>query len=195
MKLSIKLMATFAVIAATLTSCGGNDGLFGDLPKICSEYKAESASLGHDIEDFAKAVELRSDYDKDMEEAAKDLSGKEIKVKDDVIKVTSPLTMTFDRYYYDPYFTVEGKAEAAVDIDRGVTYQTTELLVSLAGFDEFGKEVFRNRLGVLKGVYEDGTVWVNAGTPLEIKYSLVFNYDKAEAYSRVKELMLVVQEG
>lgn len=197
MKLNIKLMAAVAVIAATLTSCGGNASeLFGDLPKVYEEYEAEMEAVKESGNVDAKAFNEK--YEQKFREAAEALNGKEISVSDEgEMKITSPITMTFDCIHSRGMsFKLEGEMEAADEIVRKLKHNTPYLEIYLVGYDSEGDELFRDGIaqfdfGKLK--YADSEVRIEAGTRAEIS-SLIFYVDHAKDYPKAKELKLVVGE-
>lgn len=196
MKLSIKLMAAVAIIAATLTSCGGNaSDLFGDLPEISMEYRAKFKALYEAGDDSHDRSNLSLARQNSFEEAAKDLNGNKINISDGEIKITSPVTMTFHGHILNGVsFDLEGEAEAATDIVRETKHRGRPLEVYIVGYDSNGVEVFDDRVGYISCEDDGEKAIIKAGTPVKFE-TIQFNIFEDENYPKATELKLVVEKN
>lgn len=197
MKLSIKLMTAVAVIAATLTACGGSASeLFGDLPKIYEEYEAEMEAVKEAGSDNKDVKAFNEKYEQKFREAAEALNGKEISISDEgEMKITSPITMTFDKFIPKGMsFKLEGEMEAATEIVHKMKRGWAPGLgVYLVGYDSEGKELFKDKIAYVESKKPGNRVRIEAGTRADF-YGLDFEIDHAKDYPKVKELKLVVGE-
>lgn len=209
MKRTIKLMAVAAIAAATMTSCGGGSSsealLFGKVPAIYAELKAEKDAIKEDaksissVSDFADLAEkenkIKEEYTGKLEEAAKALDGKEITFAEGDIKVTAPISLTYksiSKSDLAPSFEINGTAEAAADITPESTYSQIAYIVYIVGYDADNQEVFTNRAGLIYGEKVGDKDVIKAGTQIKFE-TLYFSARQAEEYSKATSLKLIIK--
>ena len=206
MKKLINAVCTLCVSAMVLAlaSCsGGASGAFGSLPEEVKQYRAEKAELQE------KAKEVKNEADKRklieesqkmeekwgtrLEESAKSLDGKEIKIEDGEITVTSPVSLTFDhmaKSSMSPVFLVNGEAKAAENIYPDAPLYSSRYRVYLVGYNAEGVEEMQVRVGYIAAENVDGKGEITAGTPVEFE-TLMFvaaddiNYEAITTYKLI----------
>ena len=126
----------FALIAATLASCGGGadnslSGLFGNIPGTLEKYNTERKSVESsankdNYEKVSKQIDkLKEETTAKLEEYAKSLNGKElpIVVNESELKVEEPLTLEFKNVFSNlkaVEFGLAGKVVAAADLTLNI---------------------------------------------------------------------------
>lgn len=208
----MKKIATFAALAAavmmTLSSCSGSgsgsekSSLFGSLPSEYSEFKVEKDKLNEKAKDIKteadkaelikKGKKLDEKWTPKLEKAATRLDGKEINIDDGAFKVTTPLSLTFDKLgkkNLEPIFKVNGSAETAENITIDKTFNPTRK-VYIAGYDANGEKVFSSEIGRITGEININTLEIPAGTPVVFQ-TLQFNGANVNKYPEAKTLKLI----
>lgn len=208
----MKLMALAAIVVPMLSSCSGdgatssNPSLFGELPEEYVQFKAEKDAFKEKAKeikteaDKAKLIkesqEMEEKWTVRIEESSKSLDGKTIGISDGEIKVTEPLSLTFDRFFsksdLTPVFVVIGAAQAAVDITPESEFPRTAYQVYIVGYGPDGAELFDNEIGFIDAQETDGKAVIPAGTPVKFD-KLQFSGKDAPAYPMAETLKLVVK--
>ena len=213
MKKILKSLAALTIVAISmsLTSCSGGGSstksiLFGTLPGIMQEYEAKKDKLeekAKDVkteEDKAKLIkekeELQKKWTPKIEEAAKALEGSPIDVTNGDFTVTSPITLSMKgiNSYSVPYFEVSGEVKAAKDIE-GSTQSMYQLTVYIAGYDDAGNALFKNKIGYIKAEEDPNRKYM----PLVLKDTPVtltqINYivSDSKAYEEANVLKIVLE--
>lgn len=213
MKTITKLMAIAAIVLPMLSSCSGDGAtsskpsLFGQLPEEYVQFKAEKDAFKEKAKeikteaDKAKLIkqsqEMEEKWTTRIEKSAKALDGKPVAVADGEIKVTEPLSLTFDGFFsksdITPVFVVSGAAQAAVDITPESEFPRSSYQVYIVGYGPDGAEVFDNRIGTIDSQEIDGKAVISAGTPVKFE-RLQFSGKDAPDYPMAETLKLVVEE-
>lgn len=212
MKSIFKTMALAVIISPLFLSCSGvaSSGseslLYGNLPAVHGEMQEAKEALMEEYkacESEAKAKSLMEKGDKlgeeylaKIEEAAKALDGREIKITDGDIKVTAPVSLTFKKFFskidMTPYFMTNGGAEAAVDITPDSEYPLTIYQVYIVGYGADGQELFTSNVGQIDAVETDGKGVIKAGTPVKF-HEIQFSDKKVKEYQQATSLKLEVR--
>lgn len=220
MRKTIRLMALAAIFAASMASCSSKEAsseteaasaasesvIFGELPALHNQMQAEkdaikketkSATTESQLTDLMeKSDQLKEKYTTKIEDAAKALNGKAISIADGDIKVTEPVTLTYDGLFskqdITPKFKVSGKAEAAADITPDVKYAQKSFTVYIAGYDKDGNEVFASKIGFIDAADAGGKSTIKAGTPVKFD-GLQFGAKKAADYQKATTLKLIAK--
>lgn len=226
---NFKLM-TRAAIAMTclLSSCGGSSGsssdskFFGNVPGIYVEMVAKDESLKEQFKNsssedeakkvFTEAEAAEKEYSVEIEEAAKALDGKTIKIESTPeITVNSPVTLTFDGFRsktdMTPRFKLSGDAVAAQNYQsedsKGLStgggdltkYKGLSQHVYLLGFDEAGTQVFSQKVAYFPiDLISDTELGVKAGTALKFE-DFTINKKNCEGCIKATVLKLSFTEG
>ena len=144
-----------------------------------------------------ESQEMEEKWTTRIEESAKALDGKPVAVADGEIKVTEPLSLTFDGFFsksdITPVFVVSGAAQAAVDITTESEFPRSSYQVYIVGYGPDGAEVFDNRIGTIDAQEIDGKAVISAGTPVKFE-RLQFSGKDAPDYPIAETLKLVVEE-
>lgn len=201
----VSTFATLAVVALmALSSCSGSDNclLFGTIPSEYAELKAQRDKLEEEAknvkteEDKAKLIKKNQELDEKwapkLEKAATALDGKEINITDSLIKVTSPISLTFEKLgsrNLDPIFKINGSAETAETITFENTFSQSRI-VYIAGYDAAGNEVYKSQVGRISGEVKLNTLEIPAGTPVEFS-TLTFSGSYVDKYPEAKTLKLI----
>lgn len=204
-KISI-FAALAAVVVMILSSCSGSGSdkslLFGSLPSEYAELKAQRAKL----EEKAKNIQTEADKKKLIEEGQKldekwtpkleksatELDGKEIDITDGLFKVTSPLSLTFEKLAsrtLAPIFKINGSAETTEAITVENTFNPT-LLVYIAAYDAEGNDIYHIKVGRITGEVNLNKLEIPAGTPVEFS-TLTFDGAQVDKYPEAKTLKLI----
>lgn len=211
MSLSKILMAIAAITMMVLSSCTGGDGnesealLFGEIPAIHGEMQEAKAAVKEeykacDSESKAKtlmekASKLEEEYSQKIETASKNLEGKEINFADGDVKVTSPISLTFEKFFsksdMTPYFKVNGSAEVSKDIIFDCTYPA--FYVNIVGYGSDGQELYSSRIGTVDAIVGDNSAVVKAGTPIKFD-KLQFAKSKVAEYQQAVALKIEVRK-
>lgn len=204
-------MAVAAMTLPVFFSCSGGGGsasesvLFGEVPAIYGEMQETKDALKEeyktcDSESEAKSImekadKLNEEYAVKIEEAAKALDGKEISFSESDIKVTSPVSLTFEKFFskidLTPYFKVNGSAEAAKDVTFDCDWAAFN--VEIVGYGSDGQELFSSKVGLIDAVVGDGQAVVKAGTPVKFDY-LQFGKKKVAEYQQASSLKLEIRK-
>lgn len=206
----MKKFTCFAALAAavifSLTSCSGsssdNSLLFGSLPSEYAELKEERAKLDEQAKNVTteaekeklikKGQKLEEKWTPKLEKTASDLDGKEINLTDSMFKVTSPLSLTFEKLAsrsLSPIFKINGSAVTAEAITVENTINPT-LLVYIAGYDAAGNDLYHIKVGRITGEVKLNVLEVPAGTPVEFS-TLTFDGSLVDKYPEAKTLKLI----
>lgn len=206
----MKKLAFFAAFAAavmmTLSSCSGSGSdeclLFGSFPSEYAGFKAQRDKLDEQAknikteEDKAELIKkgqkLEEKWSPKLEKAAKELDGKEINITDSIFKVTTPLSLTFEKLNNSslaPIFKINGSAETAEAITIDNTFNPSRN-VYIAGYDAAGNEVYKSQIGRITGEVKLNVLEIPAGTPIEFS-TLTFNSSFLDKYPEAKTLKLV----
>ncbi len=205
---SIRMIACAAGAIAFmgLGSCSGGSekGLFGNLTSEYAEMMTERDELKKEAENIKteaekaefieKGKKLDEKWSEKLEESAKELDGKQLEVTDSLFKVTTPLTLEFEKLLgsnLEPNFKVDGAAETTHEITKENTYLGT-LIVYLAGYDKDGKELFTSEIGKVEGKLTDDKLVVPAGAPVKFT-SLRFNDKYVKEYPETTSMMLITK--
>lgn len=197
-----------AILIPAITSCSGGSGgsdtlLFGSLPGVHAEMQqakekffeeaktADSESQLKSLQE--KGDKLGEEYAAKIEEAAKGLDGREVTITNGEIKVTSPVSLTYRKFFsktdMTPCFEVNGAAEAAADFSPKSEYPQKMYTVYVVGYDANGTEVFDSRIGMIDAEENGGKAVVKAGTPVKFD-ELQFSGKKVDAYQQAATLKL-----
>lgn len=204
----MKKITTFALMAFAfmliLSSCSGSDKsmLFGSLPSKYSELKSQRDQLEEKAKNvkteeekaeiIKKSQKLDEKWTPRIEKAATKLDGKEIDITDDTFKVTSPISLTFEKLSsrtLEPIFKINGSAETA----EAITLENTinpSLLVYIAGYDAEGNKLYSIKVGRITGEVEGTTVTIPAGTPIDFS-NLTFAGAYVDKYPETKTLKFI----
>lgn len=206
MKRIYKLLVLVAFFIPMLSSCsGGNaDSIpFGIFPseyekflKESEKLKAEAQNIKTDedkAEYIKKTDKLKEEWREKLETAAKTVDGKPIEFSESDIKVTEPISLTFEslkKTDLEPFYRINGAAEASKDIsvDPGKVYSS--LNVYMVGYDSENQEMFASKVGTIAVDKEKNLI--TAGTPVKL-YLLSFVDKYVEDYLKVKTLKLEVR--
>lgn len=204
-KLSI-IGSLATVILVSLSSCSGSGSgkslLFGSLPPKYAEFKEERAKLDEEAKNVTteaekekiikKGQKLEEKWTPKLEKEATELDGKEIPVTDDIFKVTSPVSLTFEKLAsrsLEPIFKINGTVETAEPITIENTINPT-LLVYIAGYDANGNDLYHIKVGRVTGEVKLNVLEIPAGTPVEFS-TLTFDDNKIDQYPEAKTLKFI----
>lgn len=206
----MKKLTTFAAMAAavmiTLSSCSGSSSekslLFGSIPSEYAELKAERDKLDEQAktvkteeekaELIKKGQKLEEKWTPKLEKAANELDGKELDITDGTFKVTSPVSLTFEKLKnrsLEPIFKINGTVETAEVITVENSINPT-LLVYIAGYDAEGNDVYHSQVGRITGEVNQTTVVIPVGTPVDFS-TLTFNGALVDKYPEAKTLKFI----
>lgn len=206
----MKNFTCVAVLAAalmmTLSSCSGSDLdknlLFGSIPSEYAELKEERGKLDEQAKNVTseaekeelikKSKKLEEKWTPKLEKAATELDGKEITVTDSIFKVTSPVSLTFEKLAsrsLAPVFKINGSVETAEPITVENTFNPT-LIVYIAGYDASGKDLYHIKVGKITGEVKLNVLEIPAGTPVEFS-TLTFDGTKLDQYPEAKTLKFI----
>ena len=153
-----------------------------------------------------KGETLKEELQGKLEKAAQAWSGTtlDVAVGED-LTIVAPITVTSDGFFSStsPQFTLTGDVETAQEIDANYSetllkYYSSrqdQLLtygVLLVGLDEQGQELVSQRVGSVQLAWVNDHVAIPAKTKVSFDNKLSFNDGAAEAYTKVKSLMLKV---
>lgn len=221
MNLKFYSAMVIAALAFTSCGGGGSSSasdalLFGAIPGVYLDYEAETAVLfekaqkSDNIKDLQaineKGETLKEELQGKLEKAAQAWSGTtlDVAVGED-LTIVAPITVTSDGFFSStsPQFTLTGDVETAQEIDANYSetllkYYSSrqdQLLtygVLLVGLDEQGQELVSQRVGSVQLAWVNDHVAIPAKTKVSFDNKLSFNDGAAEAYTKVKSLMLKV---
>jgi len=208
MKRNLKLFALAIFFLPLISACSDSGKksdslLYGSLPGVVEEMQsvkekffeeAKAADSEEKIKTLMeKSEKLNEESAAKIEESAKSLDGREISFTEDDLKVTEPVSLTFEDFFsktdMTPYFKVDGKAEAAKDIYPEGEYPLTYYTVYVVGYDAEGKELFTNRIGNIEAAKDGEKAIIKAGTPVKFG-ELQFSDKKVEGYQQARSLKL-----
>lgn len=210
MKAILRILVLGAIAFPILTSCSGGSAskasLFGSLPAEHEQFQAEKDAIKAKAKDIkteadkakliAESQEMEEKWAAKIEETAKSLDGKPIGITDSEIKVTTPLSLTFDGFFsksdLTPLFKINGSAKAAADITPEGEYPRAVYSVYIVGYDATGQETFSSKIGHITAEQTDNTAVIKAGTPVNFE-SLQFSGKKAADYQLTETLKLEVR--
>ncbi len=211
MKSMIKFMVLATITLPILASCSGGGSsssssssstpLFGSLAGEYAKYAEKRAEIEAKAKNITteaekaklvnEAMEMQDELSVKIEEAAKSLDGKTVEVEAGDFKVTEPISLTFEKFYgsdLEAIFKVNGKAEAANEIDTG-DYVLSGRVVNIVGYDADGNKLYSAEIGTVAVTNRDGKGIIAAGTP--VKLSSVRYSDKyVEEYQKASTLKL-----
>lgn len=206
----MKKLATLATFAAAimmiLSSCSGsgsgNSLLFGDLPSEFAKFKTQRDKLDEEAKNvkteaekaeiIKKGEKLEKKWSPKLEKASAKLDGKEINFSDSFFKVTSPVSLTFEKLSsrtLEPVFKINGSVETAETITVEKTFSQTQA-VYIAGCDGEGNELYTIRVGRITGDVNGNTLVIPAGTPVVFS-NLTFNGSYVDKYPEAKTLKFI----
>lgn len=210
MKSIIKSVAVAAITLPVLFSCSGGGSsseslLFGEVPAIHGEMQESMNALKEEYktcnsESKAKSLmekdeKLEEEYIAKIEKAAKALDGKEISFSESDVKVTSPVSLTFEKFFskmdMTPYFKVNGSAEAAKDVTFDCDWAAFN--VEIVGYGPDNQELFSSKVGLIDAEVNDGQAVVKAGTPVKFDY-LQFGKKEVAEYQQATSLKLEIRK-
>lgn len=200
------LVALAAILIISMTSCSGSGSqkslLFGEIPSEYAELKAERNKLDEQAKNvkteeekselIKKGQKLEEKWTPKLEKAAKELDGKEIELTEGTFKVTSPVSLTFEKLKtrtLEPIFKVNGMVVTEEPIKVENTINPT-LLVYIAGYDAEGNEVYKSQIGRLTGEVTLNVLEVPVGTPVNFQ-TLTFNGAYVDKYPEAKTLKIL----
>lgn len=200
------ISALIAVVMLTLSSCsGGGSGkslLFGSLPSEYAQLKAERDKLEEKAKNvkteaekneiIEKGKKLDEKWAPKLEKAATELDGKEINFTDGIFKVTSPISLTFEKLTsrnLEPIFKINGSAETTEAITIENTFNNSRL-VYIVGYDAEDNEVYKIQVGRIVGEVNLNVLEIPAGTPVEFS-TLTFHGAYVDKYPEAKTLKLI----
>ena len=195
-----------SAILISLSSCSGSGSgkslLFGSLPSEYAEFREERGKLDEEAKNVTteaekekiikKGKKLEEKWTPKLEKAAKELDGKEIPFTDGVFKVTSPISLTFEKLAsrsLEPIFKINGTVENAEPITVENTFNPS-LLVYIAGYDADGNDLYHLKVGRITGEVKLNVLEIPAGTPVEFS-TLTFDYSKIDQYPEAKTLKFI----
>ena len=204
----MKKVTIFTVLIATviliLSSCSGSEKsmLFGSLPAKYAELKEERAKLDEKAKNIKteeekaeiikKGKKLEEKWIPKLERAATKLDGKDIPLAEGVFKVTSPISLTFEKlknHSLEPIFKINGSAVTNEAIKIENTFSQYRI-VYIAGYDAEGNEVYKSQVGKIYGEVTKNVLEIPAGTPVEFS-TLTFNSSLVDKYPEAKTLKLI----
>ena len=136
----LKTMALIAMCMPFLSACSGSgsedNSLYGELPDRYEQFVKEKEQLREQAKDIKTEAEKKALIEKSekmtetwkvkIEESAKALNGKPIKLDECGFDVTTPLSLEFTDFFsksdLEPTFQVNGEAVAASDIKTDLKY-------------------------------------------------------------------------
>lgn len=208
MRKIFKLVAIIAILLPTLTSCSGGSGsksiIFGTFPSVYEKFMKEKETLEAEAKDIKteadkaeylkKTEKLKQKWSEKLETAAKSADGQTLEFTESNVKVTEPISLTFEKMDKDlkPVYTFNGKAEAGSEIQANISVFNL-VSVNLCGYDEAGNEVFSTKVGNVNSTKENDKL-VPAGTQVNFT-KLYFSGKDVEAYMKAKTLKLVIDEA
>lgn len=185
----LKTMALIAMCMPFLSACSGSgsedNSLYGELPDRYEQFVKEKEQLREQAKDIKTEAEKKALIEKSekmtetwkvkIEESAKALNGKPIKLDECGFDVTTPLSLEFTDFFskldLEPSFQVNGEAVAASDIKTDLKYVLGNEQVYLVGYDAEGQQVYKVSVGSIEVENADGCSLVKAGTP--VKFSKI----------------------
>ena len=200
----VAVLATALIM--TLSSCSGSHSdkslLFGSIPPEYAELKEERAKLDEQAKNVTSEAEkeklikkgkkLEEKWTPKLEKAATELDGKEIPITDSIFKVTSPVSLTFEKLAnrsLAPIFKINGSVETAEPITVENTFNPT-LMVYIAGYDASGNDLYHIKVGRITGEVKLNVLEIPAGTPVEFS-TLTFDGTKVDQYPETKILKFI----
>lgn len=200
----VAVLATAVMMA--LSSCSGSGSseslLFGSIPPEYAELQEERAKLDEQAKNVTteaekeeiikKGKKLEEKWTPKLEKAAKELDGKEIPVTDSIFKVTSPVSLTFEKLAnrsLAPIFNINGTVETAEPITVENTINPT-LLVYIAGYDAEGNDLYHIKVGRITGDVKLNVLEIPAGTPVDFS-TLTFDGTKVSQYPEAKTIKFI----
>lgn len=209
MKLFKHLAVSSAIALTILSSCSGGGAskseslLYGNLPAVHSEMQeaknsikeefiaAKSESQGKDL--IEKANKLEKEYSEKIEAAAKALDNREINFSEGDLKITAPVTLTYESFFSQsdmtPYFKVNGSAEAATDITFAGEHPLSGYNVYIVGYGPDNEELFASKVGMIDAEINGETAVIKAGTPVKFD-RLQFSSNETDEYRKTASLKL-----
>lgn len=206
----IKLLA--AIVTATimtLLSCSGsvkgsdNVLVFGSLPSVyaelCNEQDNLRAKLKNAKSETEKA-ELKEEIKKlnekwayKLEKTAETLNGKEINFTEGLFKVTSPVSLTFEKLdgeYLVPCFKINGSAQTIEPLSLVKNSANHQVYISF--FDANDRELFKSPVGEIpRSLTDDNSLEIPAGT--QVKFgTLTLDYMALDIYPQIKTVKLTI---
>lgn len=206
MRKIFNLMALIAILLPIITSCSGGGSesiIFGKFPSVYEKFLKEKETLEAEkkeikteadkAEYLKKVDELKQKWIEKLETAAKSADGQTLNFSESNVKVTEPLSLTFEKLdsNLEPVYTFNGKAEAASEIQSNISVYG-RVSVKLYGYDEAGNELFSTKVGSVDATKEDDKK-VAAGSPVNFT-KLYFSGKNVEGYINAKTLKLVIDE-
>lgn len=203
--------AAIALASFTLASCSGGSAsesdLFGALPGEMTQFQSEMDALQEKAKDIkteadkkkliAESQEIQEKYTAKIEESAKALDGKELKITDGEFAVAQPVTLTFDGFAnkktLSPRFKLGGELSVPADFSPAAPLFGASYDVYLVGYDAEETALFASRVGFVGAENVDGKGVVKAGTPVTLE-TLTYNDKYNEVYPKVKSLKFVVDK-
>lgn len=208
MRKIFKIMAFLAILLPLMVSCsGGSDSesvIFGKFPSVYEKFLTEKTKLEEERKnikteaekaEYLKKVEkLKAKWTEKLQTAAKSADNQTLEFAESNVKIIDPISLTFEKLDNDlkPVYTINGKAEAASEINSKISVFHL-VSVNLCGYDEAGNEVFCNKVGNVKST-QDNDRLVPAGTPVNFS-QLYFSSKEVEGYIKAKTLKLVIDEA
>ena len=200
----VAFLATAVIMA--LSSCSGSGSgdslLFGSIPPEYAELQEERDKLDEQAKNVTteaekaelikKGKKLEENWTPKLEKAAKELDGKEIPVTDGIFKVTSPVSLTFEKLAnrsLAPIFQINGTVETAEPITVENTINPS-LLVYIAGYDAEGNDLYHIKVGRITGDVKLNVLEIPAGTPVEFS-TLTFDGTKLDQYPETKTIKFI----
>lgn len=200
-----------ALASFTLASCSGSNAsesdLFGAIPGEMTQFQSEMDALQEKAKDIkteadkkkliAESQEIQEKYTAKIEETAKALDGKELKITDAEFTVAQPVTLTFEglssKKNLSPRFKLGGELSVPADFSPAAPLIGASYTVYLVGYDAEGTALFASKAGFVPAENVDGKGMVKAGTPVTLE-TLTYNDKYNEIYPNVKSLKFVVDK-
>lgn len=210
MKSIIKMLAFAAVTLPLFASCSGGSSsdslLFGALPGVYEGYQAEKNELEEKAKDIkseedkakliAESKELTDEWTGKIESAAQELDGRKVEITDADIKVSEPLTLTYDGLFsksdITPEFVINGAAQAATDFTPESPVPSASYSVYIVGYNAEGTEVFATKCGFIPATLEESKAVIKAGTPVQFE-KIHFSDNYVNEYQQATTLKLVAR--
>ena len=146
---------------------------------------------------IAESQEIQEKYTAKIEETAKALDGKELKITDGEFTVAQPVTLTFEglssKKNLSPRFKLGGELSVPADFSPAAPLIGASYTVYLVGYDAEGTALFASKAGFVPAENVDGKGMVKAGTPVTLE-TLTYNDKYNEIYPNVKSLKFVVDK-
>lgn len=200
-------VAAFAVaLSMVLSSCSGSGSdnclLFGSVPSVYAKMKEQRDKLDEEAKNVTtqaekeelikKGQKLEEKWSPKLEKAATELDGKEIPVTDSIFKVSSPVSLTFEKLAnrsLEPIFKINGTVETAEPITVENTFNPT-LMVYLAAYDASGNDLYRINVGRVTGEVKLNVLEIPVGTPVDFS-TLTFDGSKLDQYPEATTLKFI----